>query len=122
MPRSWQETIQPWPELSSNQLYRCAVAEVSKQSEPHGIQVVLRHLDEPQPGRMHNVVLSLPIRPSGLTCEFFSACGLTTATGEKLSPLKSIGSIIGVRFIPAENGEWSPIHFERANAKENHDA
>ena len=122
MPRPWQETIQPWPELSNDQDYRCVVNDVSKSRDPHGIRVVLRHLDEPHAGRIHEVVLALPIRPSGLTSEFFAACGLRAAVGATLSPPKAIGNIVAVRVAQTPEGHWSPIAFESVKNKEQNNA
>ena len=122
MPRPWQETIHPWPELSNDQTCRCVVTDVSKSRDPHGIRVGLRYLDEPHRGRTHDILLSLPIRPSGLASEFFAACGLTAAVGAALSPPKAIGSIVTVRVAQTPEGHWSPIWFESVKNKEQNDA
>ena len=121
MPRPWQETIQPWPELSSDQDYHCAVTDVSKSRDPHGIRVVLRHLDEPNAGRTHDILLSLPLRPSGIASEFFAACGHATTVGAALSPPKTIGSIVAVRFAMTSGGNCTPIRFARVKNKEQND-
>jgi hypothetical protein len=118
MPRPWQETIQPWPELSSDQDCRCAVIDVAKSRGPHGIRVVLRHLDGPHAGRTHEVLFSLPIRPSGLTSEFFAACGLSVAVGGTIGPSNAVGAIISVRFAHADGDDWQSLGFESSKHKE----
>ncbi|MHC5109577.1 MAG: hypothetical protein ACYTHJ_06830 [Planctomycetota bacterium] len=79
MPRPWIETVQPWPSLDGKQLYRCIVASVEKSRSPAAIIATIEHADTANRGRTHRIALPLPIRPGGLTSDFFNACGLGTS-------------------------------------------
>ena len=105
MPRAWEIPVEPYPEIDVSHDYLVSVLSVKKSKSPRGISVVLQHLDADQADRKHSIVLPLPIRPSGLTAEFFQACGMEVAVGGKLSPKDTVGTTIKVRFLPAETGE-----------------
>ena len=93
------------------------MTDVARSRDPHGIHVVLRQLDEPNAGRTHDILLSLPLRPSGLASEFFAACGHATTVGAALSPPKTIGSIVAVRFAMTSGGNCTPIRFARVKTR-----
>jgi len=116
--RKWQETIQPWKQLSLSTLYVCLVLEVVQSTKPRGIRVTIQHLDEPQAGRTHTFVIALPLRPEGLGVDFFRACGLDIAVGGHVTPRDANGATIRVRFAPSGDGSYDPVTFE-PNEEEN---
>ena len=110
--RKWQETIQPWKQLSVSMLYLCLVLEVTRSTKPRGIRVTIQHLGEPQAGRTHTFIIALPLRPEGLGADFFRACGLGIAVGGQVAPRDAIGVTIRVRFAPSEDGNYNPVTFK----------
>ena len=111
MPRKWIETIRPWPKLKGHDTYRCRVLDVQKSDAPPGIVVELEHLNAPNVGRRHSILLPLPMRPEGLGPQFFRACGEEVAEGARLAPRDVIGSVIAVCFERSENARPTPTSF-----------
>jgi len=111
MPRKWLELIRPWPRLVRNRPYSCSVIDVRKVSQ--GIAVELAHLDEPQVGRRHTLVLQLPLRPEGLGPQFFRACGMVLAEGERIAPEEAAGAVVSVRFDNIKAADPTPVAFAR---------
>lgn len=109
MPRKWLEPVRPWPRLARNKPYSCRVSDVHK--VPDGIAVELAHLDEPQVGRRHTLVLPLPLRPEGLGPQFLRACGMVLAEGERIAPEDAVGAVVSVRFDNIKAANPSPIDF-----------
>jgi len=119
MPRAWEISVEPYPEIDISRDYLVLVLSVKKRKSPRGISVVLQHLDTDQADRKHSIILPLPIRPSGLTAEFFQASGVEVAVGGKLAPRDATGATIKARFLPVNTGEgykavaFGPVDEER---------
>ena len=75
----------------------CAVtAEVLKRKKC--VEVTLRHGKGEHEGRCHVVQLALPIRPHGITAEFFRACGFEVSEGTTVRPSEVVGRTLEVKF------------------------
>jgi hypothetical protein len=68
------------------------------------VEVTLRHGKGEHEGRCHVVQLALPIRPHGITAEFFRACGLEVSEGTTVRPSEVVGRTLEVRFQSDPNG------------------
>lgn len=117
-PKPWTVTVAAFMQLYEDMLYRLRVGGVCRNGA--GMEVTLVHLDADQAGRTHKVVLPLPVRPAGLTAEFFAACGFDASVGITITPGEAVNSIVGVRFKNVSGGEpkvaaFEPIHEESKN-------
>jgi hypothetical protein len=110
--RKWIEEVKPYPRLRKDQPYRVRVVDVSKDTEAGAMEVTFEFLDSNQFGRRLRGLLSLPIRPYGLTADYFSSCHIEVKLRAKISPRETIGSEIVARFKEAVGGHWQPIRFE----------
>ena len=105
MPRAWEVIVEPYPEMDAERDYLVSVLAIKKSKAPRGISVVLEHVDGEQVGRKHSIILPLPIRPDGITGDFFRACGMAVAVGGRLTPRDAIGVAVNARFIHADPEE-----------------
>ena len=111
MPPKLTLTVADWLRLTRG-LYRLRVVDVDRDRGGPGLKLVLEHIDAPNRGRQHHVMLELPVRPDNLTARFFKACGQSTEAGQKLHPKQCVGKAIGVRFRPGTDGQYVPETFE----------
>lgn len=117
--RKWTETVKPWPEVREGRAYRVQVTSVTKVVGSRALRLTFEFIAGPQTGRRMEVQLALPIRESGLTADFFRACGLTVLSSKAISPLDAVGSILRVCFTKdCRNNEWKPASF--TPGKEDH--
>jgi hypothetical protein len=95
-------TVQAWSKLTVGRLYRGQVKDirVNRTHASHHLQVTIENLDEyEQRGRIHELHLTLPVRPGNGTCLFFLACGTdASAVGMNIRIDQTIGAVIGMRF------------------------
>jgi len=111
--RKWQETVQSFPRLQRERPYTLRVIDVRKDVETKAMEVTLEFLEPDQCGRQIRVPLSLPIRPDGLTADYFRSCHMEVKPQAKISPRDTINCEIVTRFEKAADGSnWQPIHFE----------
>ena len=117
--RKWIEEVKPYPQLRKDRLYRVRVVDISKNGESDAMEVTFEFLDSNQSGRRHRIPLSLPIRPDGLTAEYFRSCHIGITPQAKISPRDTVGCEIAARFEQAaDNLSWQPTHFEPVPQKE----
>lgn len=117
--RKWIEIIRPYPQLRREQPYRVRVVDIRKDFESKAIEVTLEFLESNQCGRRIRGALNLPIRPNGLTADYFRSCHMEVKPQAKISPRDTIGSEIVTRFEKAADGSnWQPIHFEPITQEE----
>ena len=120
--RKWIEEVKPYPRLRKDQPYRVRVVDVSKDTEAGAMEVTFEFLDSKQFGRRLRGLLSLPIRPYGLTADYFSSCHVEVQPHSKISPRDTIGSEVVARFEEAaDDSDWQPIHFEPVTQGESHE-
>ncbi len=107
-------TVEGWPNPKKGKLYKGIIKKADKKAKC--ADVTIENLDPTQLGRIHEISLPLPIRPSRYhrTCSFFIACGIdTTIDGTKISLDDIVDTTIGMRFGAfAEDGSQQ-IDFER---------
>ncbi|MFC1636833.1 hypothetical protein ACFL5Z_18570 [Planctomycetota bacterium] len=109
-------TVEDWPDPKMGKLYKCLVKKVDTDKKAKCICVAVENLDRTQLGRIHDISLPLPIRPSVChkTCSFLLACGIDASThGKEININDTIGSIIGIRFGTKEQDGSQQIEFEK---------
>lgn len=119
MPRAWELLVEPHPTIDTGRDYLMLVLSIKKNKGSQGIAVVVEHLDGDQAGRKHSIVLPLPIRPSGITAEFFKACYMEPIVGRALLPKEVIGRTIKARFMrEEEDGTYNVRAFSPGKEQE----
>jgi len=98
MPRKWIIEVEPWPALDPERWYTVQVQSIHRIKKPAGLGTTLLYLDDEQSGRTQEVVLPLPVRPEGLTAQFFIACDMEVVSGQCIEPLKVLGCVVQARF------------------------
>ena len=101
-----------FPDFRPDHDYWAKVIDVRVNRKTQELHVMFQHLDHEQDGRMQEIVLALPIRPSGRTADFFRACGIDVEIDAEIVPQDVIGRRISIRFGPAtDDGEPRPCSF-----------
>lgn len=122
MPRPWIEKVEDHPPLRPNTHYLVRVADVRKHRNPPGIGVKLEHLGADQAWRTHDLVLPVPVRPAGITTDFFAACSFRVAVDQEIQPRHAVGHVLQARFAhDPDTGDYLVIEFRPAK-KEQGDA
>ncbi len=107
-------TVEGWPDPKKGKLYRGIIKKAVNKAR--SVHVTIENLDPTQLGRIHEMSLPLPIRPSRChrTCSFFIACGIdTTIDGTEIYLDDIVDITIGMRFGAfAEDGSQQ-VDFER---------
>jgi hypothetical protein len=98
MPRPWELTVEDFPPRKPGCWYNAKVCSLQKSESPAGLQVTLEDLDPEQLGRQTSIVLPLPLRPSGITRDFFVACGQDVSLEKRINPKTVLGAVLAVRF------------------------
>jgi len=111
MPK-WAEIVKSFPQIRREHPYNVRVVEIRKNTETKTMELTLEFLGPDQLGRRITAHLSLPIRPNGLTADYFRSCRVEVKPRARISPRNTIGSEIVVRFEEAAGSDWQPIHFE----------
>lgn len=109
-------TVQDWPDPKKGKLYKCIIKKVDTDKKSQCIHVAVENLNRIQLGRVHEISLPLPIRPSEYhkTCSFLFACGIDASThGKKININDVIGSVIGIRFGTKEQDGSQQVDFEK---------
>lgn len=119
--RKWTETVKSFPQIQREHLYNLRVVDIRKNTLTKMMEVTLEFLESDQLERRITAHLSLPIRPDGLTAEYFRSCRMEVKPQVKISPRDTIGSELVARFEKAASGDWQPIHFEPVTQGEPHE-
>lgn len=109
-------TVQDWSNPKRGKLYRGIVKKTDPDKKAQCIHVAIENLDRTQLGRVHEINLPLPIRPSiyHKTCSFLSACGIDASVdGVKICLDDTINTIIGIRFGAIAQDGSQQIDFEK---------
>ena len=112
--KKWLETVQPFPVLQGGRNYLVKVKRVKKKPNPKSIEVLLEFQEAEQTSRQVKVNISRPLRPQGLGAEFFTACDMDIAIGNKIAPQDALNTIITAAFEKdSASDQWQPIRFKR---------
>jgi len=109
-------TVKGWRNPRKGKLYKGIIKKVV--NETQYIHVIIKNLDPTQLGRIHDIDLPLPIRPSKYhrTCSFLMACGIdANIDGVKIDLNHIIDTTIGMRFRTAGQDGAQQIDFERVD-------
>ena len=110
--------VQDWPNLKIGKMYKGIVKKIDINKQAKCINVTIENLDQTQLGRIHEINLPLPIRPSvnHKTCSFLLACGVdASTTNTKINLDNIISSIIGMRFKASDRSQQ--VDFEKMNTE-----
>ena len=119
--RKWTETVKPYPELVSHKAYVTSIKNITRVGKR--IEVQLEFSEQPQQGRRLTTHLPLPIRPEGLTADYFVACGLEVIPQAKITPNETIGSVIVVTFDKTSGSLcWQPVNFKSISRGESNES
>lgn len=116
MPRAWYESIREWPSLAPTKWYIVRIVAIERANDQSAMRVSIEFLDPPQGGRRMELALPLPVRPNGLTSDFFAAAGIEMTPRRRIRPRDGLGRSVRVRF-DASDGQ--PIAFKPAPEGEN---
>ena len=107
-------TIVGWSDPKKGKLYKGKVEKVDVDRKSKCLRVTIENLNPSQLGRIHEVSLSLPVRPDNRTCSFLTACGIDARTvGAKVCLDDITGAAIGMRFSPVAQDGSQQVDFER---------
>ena len=109
--KRWTEIVRSFPKLIAGKSYRTRVHSIKKR--PRRIEVILEFLDSPQRERRVTINLSRPIRPDGITAEFFGACNITVSPEARITPRSTINCELLVTFCESTaDSSWQPKSFK----------
>ena len=106
--------VKGWSDPKKGKLYRGVVREATKGVEL--AHVIIENLDPSQLGRIHEMDLPWPVRPSRYhrTCSFLMACGIDAIIDGVSIDLNEIaGTTVGMRFSATAQDGSQKIDFER---------
>ena len=109
-------SVKGWRNLRKGKLYKGIIKEAVNKTQY--IHVIIENLDPTQLGRIHEIDLPLPIRPSKYhrTCSFLMARGIdANIDGVKIDLNHIIDTTIGMRFRTAGQDGAQQIDFERVD-------
>ena len=84
--RKWIEKVKDWPVIRKDCLYEVKVIHIEKDKSQKAIKLTLKFLEGAMVGRIIEVCLPLPIRPAGITCDYFKACGFDISINRDIEP------------------------------------
>ncbi|MFC1634816.1 hypothetical protein ACFL5Z_08235 [Planctomycetota bacterium] len=108
-------TVKGWPDPKKGKLYKGVVRKAVKK-KTENVHVTIENLDPTQLGRIHEIDLPLPPRPSQYhrTCSFLMACGIdATIDGVSIDLNEIAGITVGMRFGAVAQDGPQQIDFER---------
>lgn len=107
-------TVKGWPNLRKSKLYKGIIRKAENKTQHVDIEV--ENLDPTQLGRIHEMHLPLPVRPSKYhrTCAFLMACGIDATIDRTSIDLNEIvGVTVGMRFGTVAQDGSQQIDLER---------
>ena len=107
-------TVKGWPSLKKGKLYKGIVRKAENKTEY--VYIEIENLDSTQLGRIHEMDLPLPVRPSRYhkTCSFLIACGIDATTdGISIDLNETVGVTVGMRFSASARDGIQKVDFER---------
>ena len=112
MARPVTVTVEGELPLRAGATYPGVVCGIEKKSKPQHLQVKLRNLDPKQEGRVHEITLLLPVRPSGKTAAFFRAVGEKVEIGRAIPVRSAVGKVVKMKFGSSPEGSVDVVSFE----------
>ena len=103
--RKWIEKVKSWPAIRKNCLYELKVIHIERNKSKKVIKLTLKFLEEAMVGRTIEVCLLLPIRPAGITCDYFKACGLDISIDRDIKPRQTIDCSLMASFTESTNSK-----------------
>ncbi len=110
-----------YPNFSMDLDYPVRVTRVRVNRKSQAMRVKIEHLYGEQDGRTQEVILPLPVRPSGKTASFMRACGVDVATGGEIDPNDALGKLVMVCFEQGIDPCGDPVASFKQPTKEAHD-
>lgn len=112
--------VEGWPDPKSGKLYKGRVGRSEAKGKPKRLHITVENIDPSQFGRIHDMILPLPVRPGNRTCSFLTACGINVNTvGTKVCLDNISGVTIGMRFGSVGQDGSKQIDFERIEDSQN---
>jgi hypothetical protein len=121
MARQVTVKVEDYPLVTVGQTCPGLVSGIEKKSKPPRLRVQFRNLHPKQDGRMHEVMLPLPLRPGGITADFFRAVGQELDVGRTIPVRSAVGTVVRMKFGSSADGQVEVVSFEPP-AKENRNA
>ena len=106
--------VKAWPHLKKDKLYKGIIRKA--ENETQYVDIEIENLDPTQLGRIHEINLPLPVRPSKYhrTCAFLMACGIdATIHGASIDLDETVGVTVEMRFGAVAQDGSQQIDFER---------
>ena len=113
--------VEDYAPLQPGQAYRLIVFHIERKARGQCIEAALRNVEPEHDGRVHRVVLPLPVRPAGRSAEFFRAVGQEVAVDKSIALRDAVGKAVLGFFGPSANGDLEIMSF-RPVSKEAQDA
>lgn len=121
MARQLSIPVEAWPDPEPGRAYPVRVERINRPRRLSHLVVVVKHLDPEQEGRECETQLSIPCRPSGLTAEFFAACGHAVEIGASVPVRDCLGKTVLAKFARSESGDVRIASFEAIVSKSSHE-
>ncbi len=113
--------VESHPPIVPGRRYTALVAELRVRLKQKELYAFFELLGKEQDGRIEQVVLPLPARPSGRTARFLRACGVALHAGSEIDPQEVLGRKLVVRFeTDGDGGNGRTASFERARKERGH--
>lgn len=115
--KPWVLRVSVVPALRAAVLYLLRVVSIERSVEPFAVRVEFEFMEEAQAGRTHVALLPLPVRPVGVTADYFRAVGIDVTAGGTVRPNTTRNKLLRAEFARAPgNGEWQIVRFASAEA------
>ena len=101
-------TTESWPAMKEGRVYGARIKSAAPDKAAGFLHVTVENLDSSQLGRIHELMLPLPLRPGNRACAFLAACGVNaTAVGTAVDLDRIVNIVVGMRFrgLGANNAE-----------------
>ena len=121
MARQVTVKVEEYPPVRAGQICPGIVCDIEKKAKPKQLLEKLRNLHPRQDGRVHEVSLPLPVRPGGITADFFRAVGQNVEVGRNIVLRDAVGKTVRIKFGPSADGHVGAVSFQPP-AKENRNA
>ena len=107
-------TVEGWQQLKEGKRYKGSIKQIRVGKKTKSLHVTIKNLDPTQSGRIHDIVLPLPIHPGNRTSRFLAAAGIEANTVGKQICIDDIaGNVVGMRFTAVAGNGNQQIEFER---------
>ena len=124
MPRRKALKVVGYPIFAAGKAHPVRVKAIKEDDKSHTLVATLEHLHREQEGRLQNVVLFLPVRPSNKTASFFRACNMDVNVNSRIVWEDTVGKVLKVFLEPSHDSgaDWQIVSFEPLTEEANDDA